>query len=305
MAWRREPAARGTGFLRDVLRDGLRLESTLGADPFRVGVIGSTDTHIGAAGGTSETQFLGHGGAGEPAREGVPPGLSDAPEFGPGGLAMVWAEQNTRAALFDALRRRETYATSGTRPELRFFGGPDYPPELCAQVDLPGRGYAGGVPMGGELDAARLVAGPSFVVAARRDALEGNALQQVQIVKGWINPDGTPGESVVTVAGDPDNGATVDPDTCEPRGEGADQLCAVWRDPQWQPGQSSWYYARVLENPSCRWSARQCAARGVRCDDPAGVPEGFEACCAAEHRSLIQERAWSSPIWVRAAASGG
>jgi hypothetical protein len=295
-SWLRRAPSADTGLLRDVLRTGLVLERALGVDPYRMGVIGGTDTHLGAAGAVSEERFLGHGGAGEPARDGVPRGLPDRPEFGPGGLAMVWAEENSREALFAALRRRETYATSGPRIQLRFFGGAAYPATLCDDPELPSKGYAGGVPMGGELRGAS--AAPVFVAAALRDAVEGAPLQQLQIVKGWIDADGRPGERVFTVAGNPDNGADVDPRSCERQGNGADALCAVWSDPSWEPRQSAWYYARVLENPSCRWSARVCAASGVRCDDPATIGKGLEACCSAAHRPRIQERAWSSPIWL-------
>jgi len=265
-----------------------------------LGVIGSTDTPLGAAGAVDEAGFIGHGGAGEPAREGAPPGLPDRVEFGPGGLAMLWAEQNTRESLFAALQRRETYATSGTRPLLRFFGGRDFPDAMCEDPEMVSRAYAGGVPMGGELEVAPGQA-PVFVVAAQRDARSGSALQQVQIVKGWINADGSPGERVLSVAGNPDNGAGVDTADCSQHGDGADSLCAVWRDPDWADDGTSWYYARVLENPSCRWSQRICAANKVSCDDPSTIGEGLEACCSADHRPVIQERAWSSPIWVRPA----
>ncbi len=306
MKWRRHAPTRKTGFLRDILRDGLRLEQQLGVDPYRVGVIGGTDTHIGAAGGVSEDGFLGHGGAGVPARDGVPHGLPDALEFGPGGLAVIYAEENTRESLFAAMQRRETYATSGTRPQLRFFGGWDYPDDLCSDPGMVRAAYAGGVPMGGELRApqGRAVT-PVFVVSALRDALEGSPLQQIQIVKGWIDADGSSAERVVAVAHAPGTAASVDTDSCESSGGGADALCAVWRDDQHIAGSSSWYYARVLENPSCRWSARMCAASGVRCEDPATIGEGFEGCCSAGHKRVNQERAWSSPIWVLPPAPDG
>ncbi len=306
MKWRRNAPTRKTGFLRDILRDGLRLELQLGVDPYRVGVIGGTDTHIGAAGGVSEDRFMGHGGAGVPARDGVPRGLPDALEFGPGGLAVIYAEENTRESLFAAMQRRETYATSGTRPQLRFFGGWDYPDNLCSDPGMVRTAYAGGVPMGGELHApaGRAAAKPVFVVSALRDALEGSPLQQVQIVKGWIEADGSSAERVVAVARAAGTVASVDTGSCESSGGGADALCAVWRDDQHVTGSSSWYYARVLENPGCRWSARMCAASGVRCKDPTTIGEGFEGCCSAGHKRVNQERAWSSPIWVLPPAPG-
>ena len=283
---RREAPGPQTGFFREILRDGLRLGKTLGTDPYRMGVIGSTDTHLGAAGAVSEADFIGHGGAGVPARDGVPRGLPDRPEFGPGGLAMIWAEQNTREALFAAMQRRETYATSGTRAQLRFFGGWDFPADFCASAQMVREAYARGVPMGGELRrAGGSTAAPVFVVAALRDALEGSPLQQLQLVKGWVDAGGQSRERVVTVAS---------------AAAGAESLCAVLRDPDYAAGQEAWYYARLLEMPTPRWSARICAANKVDCADPGSIGDGLEACCAPEHRAGIQERAWSSPIWVGA-----
>ena len=303
--WEARVGSHTTGYFRDVLRDGLRLESLLGVDPYRMGVIGSTDTHLGIAGATLEDRFIGHGGAGQPARDGVPPGLPDAAEFGPGGLALVWAEQNTRDSLFAALRRRETYATSGTRPLLRFFGGFDYPADLCGDPELVRKGYAGGVPMGSELSVAPGEGrSPVFVVAAMRDAVEGLPLAELQVVKGWISPDGQPGEKVLGLA-KASSAGRVDPATCATSGGGAESLCARWSDPDWHVGDRAWYYARVLENPSCRWSQKLCVAAGVRCDDPATIGKGYEACCAATHQPVLQERAWSSPIWVGSAKGAG
>ena len=122
-------------------------------------------------------------------------------------------------------------------------------------------------------------------------------LQRLQIIKGWIDEQGESGEAVYDVAGDPHNGADVDLGSCQTRGTGFDQLCTVWRDPDFEPGQQAYYYARAVENPSCRWSQRICVARGVDCESPDTIGEGLEACCSAEHRPRIQERAVSSPIW--------
>lgn len=301
------PPKPDTGFLRQVLADGLALEGELGINPYQLGVIASTDTHLGTPGAAEEDRFLGHGGAGVPAGGDIPPGLPDKLEYNPGGLAVVWAEENSRDSIFAALRRREAYATSGPRISSRFFAGWDYPDDLCAAPDRIARAYAGGVPMGGELEATPAAGAPAFLVAASKDPgtadAAGMPLQRLQVIKGWVDDSGQSQQRVFDVAGDADNGATVDLATCETRGEGAAQLCAVWRDPDFKPGQRAYYYARVVENPSCRWSQRQCVAAGVDCEDPATIGEGYSGCCAPEHRPLIQERAWSSPIWYRPAGT--
>ncbi len=289
-----------TGFLRRVLVDGLLLERLVGVNPYQFGIIASTDTHLGTPGAAEETKFLGHGGAGVPAKDEIPPGLPDKIEYNPGGLAVLWAAENSRDALFDAMRRRETYGTSGPRIVSRFFAGWNYPQDLCAAPDLVAQAYANGVPMGSELP-DRTSAAPTFVVIAQQDAgsggLSGTALQRIQIIKGWVDSDGQRRERVVDVAGDANNGASVDINSCKTRGAGFANLCAVWSDPQFDPAEQAYYYSRVVENPSCRWSQRICNAHAVDCSNPATIGEGLEACCAADHRPSIQERAWSSPVW--------
>jgi len=288
-------------FVRWALSEGLRQQRDLGANGLKYGIIASTDTHIAAPGLTAEDEkHPGHGGFGKGGGAVTPTDFADDIEFGPGGLAVVWAEENTRDSIFEAMLRRETYGTSGTRPIVRFFGGWDYPEDLCGKSDRVAAGYAGGVPMGGDLprrpEGARA---PGFVVNAVRDPgskqVAGLPLQRVQIVKGWLEGD-THREAIYEVAGG-DNGASVDLATCEPRGAGADQLCGVWRDPDFDPAQPAWYYARVFENPSCRWSQFTCNAAGVDCSDPATVPDGLAVCCSESHKGEIQERAWTSPIW--------
>ena len=272
-------------FARYALADGLREAERLGVNPFKVGTIASTDGHDGAPGDVEEYLYDGESGR----------ALNDF-GFNPGGLAAVWAEENTRASLFDAMQRRETFGTSGPRISVRFFGGWDYPQDLCAGANLVAAGYAQGVPMGGDLPARDATAGPVFAASALADpgtpTHPGNLLQRVQIVKGWADGD-VLHQEVHDIAG-ADNGASVDPATCEPRGVGETALCGVWRDPNFDPARRAFYYARVIENPSCRYTARYCgnqpeAERPAVCDDPK-VPK------------TIQERAWTSPIWYTPAS---
>ena len=282
-------------FVRDALGVGMLLEKTLGTNPFRYGMIASTDTHLGTPGAVEEDAFVGHGGAGITVRDKLPAGLPDHAWFNPGGLAVVWAEENSREALFLGMRRREAYGTSGTRIVLRFFGGWGYDADLCGRADLVKAGYDGGAPMGGMLGAAPGDAGaaPQFVVSAMRDAMSV-PLSHIQIVKAWVE-NGEQRWQVFDVAGDASNGADVDAATCEPSGAGADNLCSVWTDPNFDASESALYYARVIENPSCRWHAYICNDAGVDCADPQTVTEGFEGCCDWDPKQ--RERAWSSPIW--------
>lgn len=294
---------RAINFTRDALKRGLALENKVGGNPFKFGFIGSTDTHLGTPGLVRERGFQGHGGAGKPNRDEISPGLAEWIGLNPGGLAVLWAEENSRDALFEAMLRREAYATSGTRPTLRFFGGWNYDAQDCSAPDPAGRGYALGVPMGGELaPPGEGETAPRFLVAATRDPDPSLAsLERIEIVKGWVE-DGERKEQVLTVAGG-DTNAGVDPKTCEPTGQAHTQLCTVWTDPDFEIGQPAFYYARLREAPSCRWNQWACVDAGVNCSDPATIGEGFESCCEADTPKTIQERAWSSPIWYRPPAS--
>ncbi|MBB3046170.1 hypothetical protein FHR99_000406 [Litorivivens lipolytica] len=289
------------GFLRDVLNDGLLLQQSKGINPYKMGFIASTDTHLGAPGAVEESNFPGHGGAGEPASVESTKGLPDDLEFNPGGLAVVWAEENSRDAIFEGMQRRETYGTSGPRMTVRFFGGADLQRELCVSPDFVEQAYQKGVPMGSEL--AEMAEGeyPRFLVSALMDPgtmdSPGTPLQRIQIIKGWVDAAGEKHQRVYEIAGNPDNGATVNPMNCRQSGEGYKHLCRVWSDPSFDPSHNAYYYARVVENPSCRWSQQICVANGVNCSNPGTVPEGLEICCSDEHRPDIQERAWTSPIW--------
>jgi hypothetical protein len=275
-------------------------------NPFKIGMLGSTDTHNATPGATEERDFgaFGHLGLRDHATPAfmvqrvTPAGI----EGNAGGLAVVWAEENSRDALFAAMRRREVYGTSGSRPILRFFAGRESDLH-CDDPNFVATAYRGGVPMGGEIGRVRGGRSPRFAVLALRDpgtpTLPGTPLQRAQIVKGWVDAGGQSHEVVYDVAGDPDNGAGVDTSTCTPTGPGADSLCAVWTDPDFDPEQRAFYYARVLENPTCRWSTLFCNEQGIDCSVPASVPAEFSECCNGAVAKTIQERAWSSPIWYR------
>ncbi|MGJ8687353.1 MAG: DUF3604 domain-containing protein, partial [Spongiibacteraceae bacterium] len=296
------PPTKDSGFIRQVLRDGMSEQQRLGSNPFKLGFIASSDTHISAPGAVNEKKFLGHGGAGEPASEKVPVGLPDDVEFNPGGLAAVWAEQNNRESIYAALQRRETFGTSGPRIGVRFFGGWDISEDICSEKNYAAQAYKSGVPMGSDLvGGGHSSASPVFTVMAAMDATAsgqgGVPLQRIQIIKSTVDQNGRELEQVFEVAGSADSKAGVDLQSCEPYGDGHRQLCGVWRDPAFNKDQHAYYYARVLENPSCRWSQHICAANKVDCSRPETIAEGFSACCSTQHRPSIQERAWTSPIW--------
>ncbi|MBJ18569.1 MAG: DUF3604 domain-containing protein [bacterium] len=292
-----------SAMVREALKKGLLLEEELGTNPLKFGIIASTDTHLGTPGLVAEEGHVGHGGASRVMQPALPQGLPDAIEFNPGGLAVVWAEENARDSIFEALSRREVYGTSGTRPEVRFFGGWNYPEDLCEVGNIAEQGYALGVPMGADLPARPAGVddplAPAFVVSALQDPgtarRPGTALQRIQIVKGWTR-DGEAHERVYDVAGHA-NEASVDLDSCTPKGAGARSLCAVWRDPEFDAGERAFYYVRVLENPTCRWQQHLCVEAKVDCADPATVGPGYGLCCDSSVARTVQERAWTSPIW--------
>ncbi len=304
--------------VRNVLKDGLALEAKTGLNPFKLGFIGSTDTHSAVPGGAEEDNYVGHLGK----RDAGYRNVQDHFEDNPGGLAVVWAEENSRDSLFEAMRRRETYATSGTRPVIRVFGGWELDQGLCEATDLVQQAYAQGVPMGGDLSAAPEGKRPHFLVSVLKDpgspGHPGTDIDLIQMVKGWLDADGNTHEEVIDIAGNPHDAASVDPETCAPVGRGYSDLCTVWEDEDFDPDQRAFYYVRVLENPTCRWSTLQCQAAGVNPFDEqceaqataatealrAGGAKGdvYGRCClAAEdepfYTPTIQERAWTSPIW--------
>ncbi|MEL6661618.1 MAG: DUF3604 domain-containing protein [Pseudomonadota bacterium] len=297
-------------FVRPALSRGLAIAEETGANPYEFGVIGSSDTHIAAATLDEETHWgkFPTDGAGPRQRSSVlPEGYSnwdDVPnandrrvltgaKFSASGLAGVWAEANTREDLFDAMRRRETFGTTGPRMKVRLFAG-EYDEGILDAPDLLETAYANGVPMGGNLG-AQGDESPDFIAWAIRDPRSA-PLQRLQIVKVWAE-NGIAREQVYDVAcsdgsaPDPDthrcadNGARVDISTCETSpGSGTGELKAVWRDPAFESEIARAYYLRVLENPTCRWSTWDAVRAGTP-PNPA-LP------------TTLQERAWSSPIWV-------
>ena len=287
-------------YARTALQLGLQLEARLGTNPYKFGMIGSTDTHTGMATADEDNFFGKHAGTEpNPKRLSHPVGC-----FGnncllgwqqaASGYAAVWASDNTREALFDAMERRETYATTGPRMVVRFFGGWDFA-AADAQTRLPAdAGYSKGVPMGGDLSRAPAGKSPSFLVAALKDPLSGN-LDRIQIVKGWIDGKGARQEKVHDVAWSggrkpgadgklPAVGNTVDVKNATWTNTiGAPELIAVWKDPSFDASLRAVYYVRVLEIPTPRWTAYDAKYFGI--EAPAEVP------------MTTQERAYTSPIW--------
>jgi hypothetical protein len=311
-------------YVRPAYLQGLEFEEDGIMNPFQFGVIGSSDTHVAAGSYDEETYWAktGHLDANPELRGSVP--CANDPDClarrrpdelalsidgsgrrfmdhynqltGASGLAGVWAEENTREAIFAALKRKETFATSGPRIRVRFFALNSAFGEDIERADLVSKAYANGVPMGGEFDESLASDGAKFLVWAAHDPL-GAPLQRLQVVKGWIE-NGEPREEVYDVACSdgltvdpethrcPDNRATVNLEDCKTDGSsGAGELKVIWRDPFFDRQQRAVYYVRVLENPTCRWSTWDAIRRGEapRYNLPA----------------TIQERAWSSPIWYR------
>lgn len=280
-------------FVRGALLRGLEEEERIGVNPFALGIIASTDTHNGIPGAVVEDAYIGHWGNNEDVPERrlgrgalTPGGVL----FSSGGLAAVWAESNDRDAIFDAMRRREVYGTSGPRITVRLFGGADLPENLCSRADAVAVADELGVPMGAMLPSEDP---PRFFLWASMDpgtkARPGTPLERIQIVKGWLDATGDQAVDVIDVGGAIGD-ASVDLQNCAATGTSGDQeLCAVWTDPDFDPAERAWYYARVVETPTCRWSTWACNGLS-EVDRP-------ESCSDPEVPKTIQERAWTSPIW--------
>ena len=285
-------------YARYALAAGLDEKEKLGVNPFKFGLIAATDNHTGTGGAVEEFNF--HGSTSmdrEPVDRLRPPleiptvAKADATRFNPGGIAGIWAEQNTRESLFDAMQRRETFGTSGPRILPRFFSGWNLPEDLCRQPDAIETGYREGVPMGSDLlPGDDRTAAPRFYLSAVKGSHpKDGPLQKMQIVKSSINDQGEIVQSVIDVAGDAESDASVDLDNCERQGTGYANLCTVWEDPDFDADRSAVYYARVVETPSCRWTTYDCNSF-----DPEDRPE---VCSSGTLPKIVRERAWTSPIW--------
>lgn len=290
-------------YARQAYKNGLVLESKLGVNPYKFGLIGSSDAHTGLA-AMEEDNFFGKTAPQEPSPERMTKAFFSDPKSGvkvmdwevsASGFAAVWATENTREAIFDAMQRRETYATTGPRMAVRFFGGWDFEPG-DAHNRLPAAiGYTKGVPMGGDLSEAPKGKAPTFLAAALKESIGAN-LDRIQIVKGWIDKNGEPQERIydVAVSGgrkiESDGrcktpvGSTVDVENATwTNTVGAPELIAVWKDQDFDPAQRAFYYARVIEIPTPRWTAYDLKRLGSK-PLPGTV-------------MTLQERAYTSPIW--------
>jgi hypothetical protein len=290
-------------YARAALRNGLALGKQLGINPYKFGLIGSTDAHT-ALPAVEEENFFGKIATTEPnANRALHPFMKNPAtgavimgwETAAAGYAAVWATENTRAALFDAMARKETYATTGSRMIVRFFGGWEFEPD-DAHTRLPaGVGYAKGAPMGGDLSAAPAGKAPSFLVAALKDPIGAN-LDRIQIVKGWLDAKGKTHEQVFDVAVSGDRTIEKDGRCKTPVGSsvdvanatwtntiGAPELITVWKDPAFDAAQSAFYYVRVIEIPTPRWTAYDAKYFGIQ------MPP--------EVTMTTTERAYTSPIW--------
>jgi hypothetical protein len=287
-------------YARSALKNGLKMEAELGVNPYKFGMVGSTDAHTALA-TADDDNFFGKTSSSEPSADrAIHPFIKNKNatimgwEQTASGYAAVWATANTRESLFDAMKRKEVYATTGPRMVVRFFGGWNFE-DKDAQDRLPARiGYTKGVPMGGDLRAAPAGKSPTFLVAALKDPIGAN-LDRIQVIKGWVDKAGKTQEKVYDVAWSGDRrpggdgklpmvGNTVDvPNATYTNSIGAPELIKVWRDPEFDPALRAFYYVRVIEIPTPRWTAYDAKYFGVTM--PKEVP------------MTTTERAYTSPIW--------
>lgn len=320
------PSKEDGSYIREAYLNGLKLADEGAGNPYKFGLVAASDTHVGATSDEEKTYFSKAGllDGDAVARGSVPlpktyemalratrpdtlaeiddktyMAASSFETWGASGIAAVWAEENTREAIFAAFRRKETFATTGPRIKLRFFAGYDFDKSLLDDKARIGKAYETGVSMGSTLTVDEQKQ-PSFLVWGVADA-NAQPLQRLQVIKGRIS-NGKTSEKVfdVACAGGasidpisqrcPENGATVNLENCEPMGDGAQELLTLWQDPEFVAGEEAFYYVRALENPSCRWSTWDALEAGV-------APR-------ADLQPTIQERAWSSPIWYSADGDG-
>jgi len=294
------PEHKRGGYMREALIRGLKIHAEGNGNPFKYGFIGDSDTH-NAASSIEEDNYTGKFGFENDPKHRLegPPGVSEAGarqvrEFSSGGVAGVWARANTREEIFAALLRKETFATSGPRIKVRFFGGFEFAGESLESRDWIAKAYDRGVPMGGDLVEAPDGKAPAFLVVAMKEA-DGANLDRIQVIKGWVDGSGDVRERIYDVALSdnreadangriPAVGNTVNVKQATYKNSiGATQLSTVWTDPDFDSTQPAVYYVRVLQIPTPRWSTYDAARLGVE------IPKGLPA--------SIQERAWTSPIW--------
>lgn len=289
------PDPKAADYVRSGFRNGLILASTVGVNPYKMGMAAGTDSHVGIS-AVAEDDFAGKSGHDAlPKKRSAPSGIGASVgwDMGAAGFTAVWAKENTRQAIFDAFRRKEIYASTGPRITLRFFGGFDLKPENADLNNMVRDGYSMGVPMGGDLDVQKADAGkaPAFTVAVTK-APNGANLDRVQIIKGWLKADGTTKEKIYDVAlsdkrtdGNVAVGNTVNlEDGSYTNDIGDPALSAYWQDPDFDKSQMAFYYVRALEIPTPRYSLLDAIALGMDYKET-GRP------------ATIQERVYSSPIW--------
>ncbi len=298
-------AKKSGGFVREAYRHGLEFQANSNFNPFQFGLIGSSDTH-NAGGSVEEDNYYSKAGSLDGSAElrgSIPTSLNKRfggagasetfMQWGASGLTGIWAEENTRESLFEAMKRKETFATSGPRIKIRFFAGYDFSQPMLHDPKMIEKAYQSGVPMGSTID-SKIDQSPSFLVWATRD-LNSAPLQRIQIIKGWVEKGKSYEQVFDVVCSDgliinsktsrcPNNDAKVNLDTCQySLDKGAAELKTVWKDKSFNQRQHAFYYVRVIENPSCRWSTWDAIRNGT--DAISGIS------------ATIQERAWSSPIW--------
>jgi hypothetical protein len=265
-----------TDFQRSALLVGLKEEQAIGVNPIKLGIIAATDTHSATPGAVKESDWTGAvTGEATPAQRLQPGLLTSGIDGNPGGLAGVWAKENTRDAIFDAMIRREVFGTSGPRIRTRFFAGWSMDKNLCDNNDMVSIAYANSVPMGGDLAPSSADNKPGFLAYAIKDPM-GQKLEALHLIKGWVDAEGTLHNEVVPIA---------------TAAAGANSLCTVYTDATFDPAQSAYYYLRVVEPATARWHTYDCAK----------IPEADRpgVCSNGTYPETIQEMAWTSPIWYR------